>query len=170
MPMTSVERMINTLNRKPVDRLAVAISPWQVTIERWRNEGHIGKDEDVAEHFGQDLRSGGWLDSTANLDFKPVTLEETEETVLMLDGNGAKLRRHKLHDTTPEHVDFTVRNRATWEEHAKPYLVDVDRRRIPFEQYRGEKKFAAEKGRFLCGGGPAPFEQMHPLCGHEYTC
>jgi len=78
------------------------------------------------------------------------------------------LRRHKLHDSTPEHVDFTVKDRATWEEHAKPFLVDVDRRRIPFEGYRAAKKFAAEKERFFCWAGVAPFEQMHPVCGHEY--
>ena len=48
----------------------------------------------------------------ANLDFKEVILEETEETMLKLDGNGAKLRRHKLHARTPEHVDFTVKDRA----------------------------------------------------------
>jgi len=47
----------------------------------------------------------------ANLDFEPITIEETEETILQLDGNGAKLRRHKLHDSTPEHVDFTVKDR-----------------------------------------------------------
>jgi uroporphyrinogen decarboxylase len=166
--MTSIERMANALARKPVDHVPAAVSPWGATVKRWRDEGHIGKDEDVAEHFGQDLRGGGWLNSVANLDFQAVTLEETEETKLVLDGNGAKLRRHKLHDSTPEHVDFTVKDRKTWEEHAKPLLVKFDRRRIPFEGYRNAKKFAAEKQRFFTWGGVAPFEQMHPVCGHEY--
>ena len=48
------------------------------------------------------------------------------------------------------------------------YLLDLDRRRIPFEGYRDAKKFAAEKQRFFCWAGVAPFEQMHPVCGHEY--
>jgi len=168
MSMTSIERMQAVLERKPVDRLPIAVSPWWATVERWRAEGHVKPDEDVAEHFGQDLRSGGWLNSVAKLDFQPVTIEETEETILQLDGNGAKLRRHKLHDSTPEHVDFTVRDRASWEEHAKPYLTGVDRRRIPFQGYRDAKNYAAERQRFFCWGGVAPFEQMHPLCGHEY--
>ncbi|MCE5198572.1 hypothetical protein LLG39_06315, partial [bacterium] len=168
MSMTSYERMLNTLNRKPVDRVPVAVTPWGATVERWKNENHIGKDEDVAEHFGQDLRPAGWLNSAAKLDFEPIVLEETEETILSLDANGAMLRRHKLHDSTPEHVDFTVKERVSWEETVKPYLLDVDRRRIPFEQYRNEKKFSKEKQRFFCWGGVAPFEQMHPVCGHEY--
>ncbi len=166
--MTSIERMTRVLNRQPVDQTPIAVSPWGATINRWREEGHIGPEEDVQEHFGQDLRTGGWLNSVADLDFVPVTLEEDDETILQKDGNGAMLRRHKLHDSTPEHVDFTVKDRRGWEELIKPRLVDVDRRRIPFEGYREAKRFAAEKERFFCWAGVAPFEQMHPVCGHEY--
>jgi uroporphyrinogen decarboxylase len=166
--LTSYERVKRTLNLEPVDHVPVVTDPWGDTVKRWRKEGHIGQEEDVAEHFGQDLRQGGWLNSVADLDFKEVVIEETDETILKLDGNGAKLRRHKLHDSTPEHVDFTVKDRAGWEEHVKPHLVKTDRRRIPFEGYRNAKKFAAEKKRFFCWGGIAPFEQIHPMCGHEY--
>ncbi|HJP31289.1 MAG TPA: uroporphyrinogen decarboxylase family protein [Candidatus Latescibacteria bacterium] len=165
--MTSIERMANTLARKPVDRTPIAVSPWGATVERWRGEGHLKPDENVAEHFDQDLCSGGWLDSTVDLDFEAVTLEETEETILQLDGNGARLRRHKLHDSTPEHVGFEVIDRETWEDFARPRLVEFDRRRIPFEAYRQARSVAAERQRFFCWAGVAPFEQMHPLCGHE---
>ena len=168
MPMTSIERMKNVLDRKPVDCTPVAVSPWGATVERWRREGHIGPEEDVAEHFGQDIRSGGWLNSVVDLDHEPVVVEETEETILRLDGNGATLRQHKLHDSTPEHVDFRVKDRTAWEEWAQPRLVGFDRRRIPFEGYRQARAFAAEKQRYFCWGGVAPFEQLHPLCGHEY--
>ncbi|MHB9026625.1 MAG: uroporphyrinogen decarboxylase family protein [Armatimonadota bacterium] len=168
MAMTSIERMENTLALKSVDQVPVAVSPWGETVKRWRDEGHIGPEEDVQEHFGQDLRTGGWLNSVVDLDFEPQTIEETEETLLQLNGNGAILRSHKQHASTPEHVDFTVKDRDTWEEKAKPLLAKFDRRRIPFENYRDAKKFAAEKQRFFCWAGVAPFEQMHPLCGHEY--
>lgn len=166
--MTSIERMIATLDHKPVDQTPIAVSPWGATVARWKSEGHIQEGEDIQEHFGQDLRTGGWLNTVADLDFVPQTLEETEETILQIDGNGAMLRRHKLHDSTPEHVDFTVKDRAGWEEKIKPRLTEVDRRRIPFEGYGEARKFAAEKERFFCWSGVAPFEQMHPVCGHEY--
>jgi uroporphyrinogen decarboxylase len=168
MSMTSIERMAAALDRKPVDVTPIAVSPWGATVERWRGEGHIGPEEDVAEHFGQDLCSGGWLNSVVDLDFAGEVIEETDETVLSLDGNGATLRRHKLHDSTPEHVDFRVHDQATWNEFARPHLLGVDRRRIPFEGYRGAKAYATEKQRFFCWAGVAPFEQMHPVCGHEY--
>lgn len=168
MSLTSFERMSNVLSRRPVDQTPIAVSPWGATIKRWRDEGHIGAEEDVAEHFGQDLRTGGWISCIADLDFQPEVLEETDETILQRDGNGAILRRHKLHDSTPEHVDFAVKDRASWEELIKPRLLEVDRRRIPVEGYREARKFAAEKQRFFCWAGVAPFEQMHPICGHEY--
>ena len=166
--MTSIERMQAVLERKPVDMTPIAVSPWGATQKRWRDEGHIGQDEDILEHFGQDLKTGGWLNSVVDLDHEAVTIEETDETILQVDGNGAQLRRHKLHDSTPEHVDFAVKDKETWEELARPKLVEFDRRRIPVEGYRDAKKHAAEKQRFFCWAGVAPFEQMHPVCGHEY--
>jgi uroporphyrinogen decarboxylase len=167
-PMTKKERFANALARKPVDRVPCHESIWGETIKRWQSEGHFREGEDAAEHFDLDLRGGGWLNSVANLDFKAVTLEETAETILQLDGNGAKLRRHKQHSSTPEHVDFTVKDRATWEEHAKQFLMSLDRRRIPFEGYRNARKKAAERQEFYVWTGVLPFEQMHPLCGHEH--
>jgi uroporphyrinogen decarboxylase len=157
-----------TLGLEPVDQTPIAVSPWKPTVEKWREEGHLGPEEDVAEHFGQDIRTGGWLNSIADLDFEPEVIEETEDTILTLDGNGAKLRKPKGRQGTPEHVDFTVKDRAGWEEHIKPHLVGLDRRRIPFKNYRDAKAFAQERQRYFCWGGVAPFEQMHPVCGHEY--
>ena len=45
---------------------------------------------------------------TADMNFGQQVVEETEETILFKDGNGALLRKHKLHDSTPEHVAFDV--------------------------------------------------------------
>jgi uroporphyrinogen decarboxylase len=168
MSMTSYERVAATLVRKPVDEIPGAVSPWGETIERWKREGYIADGEDVAEHFGQDIRSCWAINCVADPDFEPKVLEETEETILVLDGNGAMLRSHKGHATTPEHVDFTVKDRSGWEELIKPRLLDVNRNRIKFSEYRNAKTFAAERQRFFCWGGVAPFEQMHPVCGHEY--
>jgi len=86
---------------------------------------------------------------------------------LQRDGNGALLRRHKLHDSTPEHVDFLVKDRQGWEEYARP-LLNADPRRIDFEGYRKAKQHAAEHKRFFAWSGINVFESMHPVCGHEY--
>ncbi len=166
--MTHKERVLNALNRKPVDRFAWTDGLWGETHAKYVQQGLMQKDEDATTHFDMSVRSGGWLTSTADLDFQNKIIEETEETKLTLDGNGAKLRYWKNRSGTPEHVDFTVKERDAWEKITKPHLVKLDRRRIPFEGYRDSKKKAKEENRAFCWSGVAPFEQMHPLCGHEY--
>jgi uroporphyrinogen decarboxylase len=164
--MTSVERIGNILRRKPVDRIGVFEHFWGDTHKKWSSEGHIRPDESLEDHFGFDLQLCWPFNLVGRLDYQPETIEETEETILQRDGNGAVLRRHKLHDTTPEHVDFLVKDRGGWEEHIKPYLTP-DRARINFEAYRNARKSASEKQRFFCWSGVNVFECMHPVCGHQ---
>ena len=64
-------------------------------------------------------------------------------------------------------VPYTVKDRTGWEEHIKPFFQDVDRRRIPFEEYREDRAFSADKQRFFCVHGYGPFELMQTMCGHE---
>ncbi len=165
--MLPIERIGNILRRKPVDRIGLLEHFWGDTHKLWAEQGHIAEGESLDDHFGFDLQLCWPLKMVAKLDFEPVVVEETEQTILSRDGNGALLRRHKLHDGTPEHVDFTVKDRAGWEEHIKPYLTP-DRARINFEAYREAKQRAAERNLFFAWSGTNVFEQMHPVCGHEY--
>lgn len=165
--MTGLERIGRILRRKPVDRIGLFEHFWGDTQKAWAARGKIGAAENLADHFGFDLEICWPFNLTADLDFVPVTVEETEDTILQRDGNGALLRRHKKHDATPEHVDFLVKDRAGWEEHIKPRLTP-DRRRIDFEAYRKAKRHAHERGRFFCWSGTNVFELMHPVCGHEH--
>lgn len=165
--MTGIERMSNILKQKPVDRIGVFEAFWNDTLKKWTEDGFIKKSEGLADHFGLDLELSQPFNMTADIDFVPQTIEETEETILQRDGNGALLKRHKLHEATPEHVDFKVKGREHWEEYIKP-LLKPDRRRIDFEAYRRIKKRAAECNRFFAWSGINVFESMHPVCGHEY--
>lgn len=165
--LTGRERIGRILRREPVDRIGLYEHFWGDTQKKWAAEGHIDEGENLADHFGFDI-SGCWcFNLVADLDFEPVVVEETEETKLVRDGNGALLRRHKLHDATPEHVDFEVKDRTKWDEKIKP-LLKPERRRINFENYRAAKEHAAETERFFCWGGVNVFECMHPVCGHEH--
>lgn len=168
MTMNGKERITRILNHQPVDRMGLFEHFWGDTRAEWESQGYINAHECLEEHFGFDLQMCWAFNMVADLDFEPEIIEETEETILTKDGNGAFLKRHKLHDATPEHVDFTVKNREDWEKHIKPFLVDVDERRINFEGYRKAKKEAERAGRFFCWSGVNVFEMMHPVCGHEY--
>ncbi|MFW5884223.1 MAG: uroporphyrinogen decarboxylase family protein [bacterium] len=165
--MTSHERISRILARQPVDRIGLFEHFWGDTRKKWADEGHLAGDESPHDHFGYDLELCWAFDCTADLDYEPEVLEETDETILTRDGNGAVLRRHKLHDATPEHVDFAVKERGAWEELVKPKLTP-ERRRINFEAYRDTREAAAKADRFFCWSGVNVFEQMHPVCGHEH--
>ena len=147
--MTHKERFLGALNRKPVDCLPCGDGLWGETTRKYIEQGKLNEGEDHVAHFDMSWRGGGWLNSSADLDFKPVTVEETDETILTLDGNGAKLRHWKHKSGTPEHVGFNVVDRESWEKQIKPHLLKLDRRRIGFECYplhpqtrrRGEARF-----------------------------
>ena len=165
--MTARERVGNLLQRKRVDRAAFMESIWPETVARWTDQGHLSPNETVGLHFKMELWRAGSFNCMANLDTPDTIIEENEETKLVRNGNGALLRWWKKKSGTPEHVDFMVKDREGWEKHIKP-LLKPDRRRVNFEDYRRSKKLAAERREFFCWVGVNVFEQMHPMCGHEY--
>jgi uroporphyrinogen decarboxylase len=167
MGMTGVERIQRILRRETVDRIGLFEHFWGDTEKEWTEQGHLSEGENLATHFGFDMSMHWAFNVVADLDFEDEIIEETEETVLQRDGNGAILRRHKMHDGTPEHVDFSVQERTAWEENIKP-LLTADDRRIDFEGYRNARAEAVANNRFFCWGGTNAFEMMHPVCGHEY--
>lgn len=163
--MTGKERMQRLLRHEPVDRVGVYEHFWNDTHKAWEEAGYLREDESFEDHFQYDMQECWPFNLVADLDFEPQVVAETEDTITFLDGNGAVLRRHKFHDTTPEHVDFRVKDREGWEK-IKP-LLTPDPRRINFEAYRKAKKEAADAGRFFVWSGINVFECMHPMCGHE---
>ncbi|MFA5689803.1 MAG: hypothetical protein WC959_11790 [Kiritimatiellales bacterium] len=114
--MTGVERIHRILERKPVDRIGLFEHFWDDTRRKWEAERHLKPGESYDDHFGFDLSIIYCLNEIADLNFEKQIIEETVETLLYRDGNGAVLRTHKQHTSTPEHVDFSVKNRADWEE------------------------------------------------------
>ena len=166
--LTSKERISRILQRKSVDRIGLYEHFWGATRDRWVAQGGLRAEEDLEDHFGFDLLNAWVFNNVADLDFKNEVVEETAETQLVRDGNGALLRRHKLHDSTPEHVDFAVKERVAWEKLVKPHLVGTDPRRINVEAYRTARDRAARTQRFFCWAGVNVFELMHPVCGHEH--
>jgi uroporphyrinogen decarboxylase len=166
--MTHKERMLNSLANQQVDLFPRGDGLWGETTRKYIAQGKLKEGEDPIQHFDMSWRGGGWLNSGADLDYVEETLEETADTRLFKNCNGAIKRVWKDRSGTPEHVDFTVKDRDGWDKLIKPHLVATSRRRIPFDGYRDSKRKAAAEGRAFCWSGVAPFEQMHPVCGHEY--
>ncbi len=165
--MTGVERISNILQHKPTDRIGVYEHFWGDTIKLYTEQGHIKEGEDIGLHFDFDMVESGWLNSCIDLDFKEEIVAETEDTITIKDGNGAILKRHKHHDTTPEHVGFTITCREDWEK-VREKLVKYDPRRCNVEGFKQSREYAAKHNKFFMWSGVNVFEQMHPICGHEH--
>jgi uroporphyrinogen decarboxylase len=177
-PLTSRERIGRILRHEPVDRIGLFEVFWRETAQAWSDAGHFMEPGMVSDHFGLDLRRtngeitppyGTLLNLAARLDSDQV-IEETATTRLVRDGNGALLRWQKNHSGAGEHVDFTVKDRASWEEHIRPYLSDktLYERRINFKMYRDVRAQCARDNRFLTCGIVGAFDDMSPVCGHEH--
>jgi len=164
--MTGLERFNNFVRRQPADRIALYEAFWGDTHAKYVAEGHIQPGEDMADHFDLDLRECWAFNTVADLDFVEELVEETEDTRLIKNGNGAVLRWHKHHASTPENVAYTVRDRASWNA-VREKLVNIDERRINFEAYRNAKANARKKQKFFTWSGVNVFELMHPITGHE---
>ena len=167
MMMTGKERMSRLLKHQPVDRIGLFEHFWNDTYREWEQQGHLKSGESMEDHFGYDMQECWPFQLMADLDFQQQTVREDQDTITYLDGNGATLRRHKHHDTTPEHISFAVESKEEWDELIAPKLK-TERRRINFEGYRKAKAQAAAAGRFFVWSGINAFECIHPVCGHEH--
>lgn len=166
-PLTGYERTRRMLNREPSDRIGVYEHFWGDTHKKYVSEGHVQPGESLEEHFNLDIVEAWTFNSVIDLDYESEVVEEGEDTLLIRDGNGALLRRHKHHDTTPEHVDFAIKTREDWDA-VREKLVNIDERRINFESYREAKAYAKEQNKYFVWSGVNVFELMHPVCGHEH--
>ena len=164
--MNGKERISRILKHQQADRIGLYEHFWNDTLDDYTAKGYLKEGENLVEHFGLDIVLSGPFNTVIDFGFEPVTVSEDDRTITVRDGNGALLRRHKLHDSTPEHVAFTITGREGWEE-AKHLLLENTEQRIDFEGYRNAKADASTAGRFFAWSGVNVFECMHPVCGHE---
>ena len=142
---------------------------WDDTVERWTKEGCLASGEDVIEHFDMEQRAHGWLEGVADLDFGKDVLEETEDMILELDGNGATLRWFKNRSGTPENVAYAVKERGDWEEKIKWRYDPRDAERFP-DDFEERCRALKDRDYVLRLTVPGPFWQLREWCGFEGLC
>jgi len=164
--LTGIERATLLFDHKKPDRIGLFEHFWGDTYKDWLEKGKIQENSDFNRLFGYDIANAGWcFNLVGNMDFVPEVVAEDEDTITVKDQNYATLRRHKKHDTTPEHIDFAVDCREKWEELIKPNIF-ADPKRINFEAYKNGKKYAAENSKYCMWAGVQAWESMHAMCGH----
>ena len=164
--LTGVERATLLFAHKKPDRIGLFEHFWGDTYKSWLEKGKIQEGADFNKLFNYDISGAGWgFNLVGDMNFTPVVVAEDEDTITTKDQNYAILRRHKKHDTTPEHIGYTVDCREKWEELIKPNIF-ADPKRIDFEGYKNGKKYAAENNKYCMWSGVQAWELMHSMCGH----
>lgn len=109
--MSSFERFKRMFEHREADRIPIIDSPWGVTIERWQQEG-LPKDVDWVDYFDVDKTVRIWTDNSPRYEEKLI--EETADYKIYTTSWGVTLKNWKHIASTPEFIDFTVKDPDSW--------------------------------------------------------
>jgi len=181
--MTSKERVARTLARTAPDRVPIYDKFWFEVEREYREQlghpfvyhrersmfdwGAVSPETQaitIWELFDMDLCEVAWPDFRLRF-CEPEILEETDEWVLLRDGNWAELRWWKHKMGTPEHVRFGIDTPEKWAE--VKGLLQPSRERVRWNEFWPLYRRARQANRYVCYGVADPFENIKDVLGHE---
>ena len=154
--LTSHERFARMFDHREADRVPIIDGPWGATIERWRREG-MPEDTDFVDFFGLDRVASVSVDNGPR--YPTEVVEETDEYTVSVTSWGAKLKNWKHIASTPEFLDFEVKDPDSWREAKK--RMEPTRDRVPWDQLKENYPKWREQGCWICGGGWFGFDITH---------
>ncbi|SHF22215.1 uroporphyrinogen decarboxylase [Caldanaerobius fijiensis DSM 17918] len=154
--MTSHERFSRMFEHKEADRIPIIDDPWETTIERWHREG-MPEGVSFVEFFDLDRVAHISVDNSPRYEAKII--EETDEYKIYTTSWGATLKSWKHITSTPEFLDFRIKDRISWKE-AKERMVP-SRDRIPWDYLQANYKKWREEGYWIQAGLWFGFDVTH---------
>ena len=154
--MTSHERFSRMFAHQAADRIPIIDSPWGATIERWQREG-LPAGVDYVDYFGLDRVTGIGVDTSPR--YPAATLEETDEYVIYTTGWGATMKQKKHAATTPDFLDFIIKDPDSWRE-AKARMTPTPDR-IPWDYLKAHYPTWRKEGAWIQGGFWFGFDITH---------
>lgn len=163
--LSSRERIIRAIHHQETDRIPIHDQIWNETLLRWREEG-LPEDVDIAEYLGWDkvaTYGASW-----RLGLPEEVLEETDRYTIVRGSNGEIVKNLKS-SSNPQHsttqwLDFTIKDRKTWEEY-RGYLKPT-RERVRWETLASNQK-ARSEGAFIMCLQPHGFDMMAQIIGQD---
>ena len=122
--MTSHERFSRMFAHQDADRIPIIDGPWSATLERWAREG-LPEGTSYVDFFGLD--KVGYIGADNSPRYEHKVIEETEEYVIYTSQWGATLKNWKHMASTPEFLDFTIKDRESWAQAKARMTPDPER-------------------------------------------
>ncbi len=157
--ITSRERIGLALRHREADRIAVQDAPWGTTISRWRTEG-LPENVGPHEYFNYEFAGVGGDNS---LQLPTEVVEDTEEYRIERNSNGALVKNWKSSTSTPELLDFLIRDRAAWEQHRE--RMQMNESRVDWENGLKHCRAAREKGLWVHYSGAMGYDKTAMVAG-----
>jgi uroporphyrinogen decarboxylase len=110
--LTTCERFKRMYEHREADRVPIVDTPWTSTLERWHREG-LPEGADWRAYFDIDVTGGIEVDNSPR--FPETVLEETDAYRITTTRWGATEKNWKHASSTPEHIDYVVKDRKAWE-------------------------------------------------------
>ena len=154
--MTSRERFQRMFEHREADRVPIIDGPWGATIERWQREG-MPEDVSYVDYFGLDRTASVGMDNSPR--YPSSVIEETDDYSIYTNLWGATLKNWKHMASTPEFLDFTVKDPDTWREAKRRMTPDRDR--IDWKNLEQNYPRWREEGCWIGGGGWFGFDVTH---------
>jgi uroporphyrinogen decarboxylase len=155
-PMSSRERFLRMFAHKEADRVPILDSPWGSTIDRWRREG-MPKDVSWIDYFDLDHVFGIGADNSPRFPVRVV--DETDDFVTKTTSWGVTMKNWKTRTSTPEFVDFTIKDPVSWREAKKRMTPTRDR--VDWDWLAKQYPMARARGDFIEAGFWFGFDATH---------
>lgn len=156
MTMTSWERFKRMYEHKAADRIPITDSPWGGTIRRWEQEG-MPKNADWCDYFDLDKRAEIGVDISPR--FEEKVIEETDRYVVYTSNWGVTMKQFKEQDSTPEMIDYKVKNPEEWEAAKAGMTLSDDR--IPWDMLKNNFASWRNEGRWITANFWFGFDVAH---------
>jgi len=153
---TTRERFARMFDHKEADRVPIIDGPWGATIERWHREG-MPEDASYVDYFGLDHVPHVGGDTSPRYEAK--TIEETDEYTVSTTSWGATMKTWKHAASTPEFLDFTIKDPDSWRK-AKERMTPT-RDRVDWDHLRKHYPEWRKRDDWIVGGLWFGFDVTH---------
>lgn len=149
--MTDRERFLATMNYQPRDRNMICdFSFWPETIEEWKKQGlpdwvNPNYDKETQNRFfGMDDYLGDAPNAQIDIfpRFEPRVVEDLGDEEIVIDGTGVTQRRSKHFSSIPMYLDYTLKDRQSWNEHFKWRFDPANPDRYPKDWVQAKKAWS----------------------------